>query len=64
MSVYYVLDAHYDKRADKIDDLWDFVLEGYADTAIKYLDLKPTSKLADIGGGTGAVAEIISRKAG
>ena len=44
--------------------MYDCIHEGFTDIAIKYLDLKPTDKLADIGGGTGAVAEMISKRTG
>ena len=53
---------HYDHLSQFYDRFYDN--ENAASVAIKYLDLQPEDKLADVGGGTGGVAEIIHKKVG
>ena len=53
---------HYDQLAKYYDQFHD----GDAVTmlAIEYLDLQPDDRVADIGGGTGSIAEVMHKKVG
>ena len=53
---------HYDRVSQSYDQFFDN--EAAATEVIKYLDLQPEDKLADVGGGTGAMAEILHKKVG
>ena len=53
---------HYDRLSQCYDQFYDN--ETVATLAIKYLDLQPEDRLADVGGGTGGVAEIIHKRVG
>ena len=53
---------HYDHLSQFYDRFYDN--ETAASVAIKYLDLQPEDRLADVGGGTGGVAELIYKRVG
>ena len=53
---------HYDRLSQCYDQFYDN--ETAAKEIIKYLDLQPEDRLVDVGGGTGAMAEVIHKKVG
>ena len=55
---------HYNSIARGYDDLHSHWISRCADLAVKWLAIQPQDKIADIGGGTGAVAEAIKMKCG
>ena len=55
---------HYDSIARGYDDLYSHWISRCADLAVKWLAIQPQDKIADIGGGTGAIAEAIKMKCG
>ena len=54
--------GHYDHMSQFYDQYFDN--ETAATMAIKYLNLQPEDRLADVGGGTGCIAEIIHKRVG
>ena len=59
----------YTEHYDHLSQFYDRVYgnentSSVASVAIKYLDLQPDDMLADVGGGTGGIAEIIHKKVG
>ena len=56
--------AHYDKIADNFDKFYRFWYDPMAEIVAKYLDLKPTDRVADIGAGTGGVAHSLWKNTG
>ena len=59
-----VSEYYNDVAANIYDDLWGFTYDYIAELAVKHLHLKPGDRLVDIGGGTGAISHLISKKAG
>ena len=55
---------HYDSIARGYDDLHRYWTSRCADLVVKWLAIQPQDKIADIGGGTGAIAEAIKMKCG
>ena len=55
---------HYNAIAKKYDDLFGFWYGPLATLLIPLLELNPDDKIADIGGGTGEMAERISLLSG
>ena len=55
---------HYNSIARGYDDLHRYWTSRCADLAVKWLAIQPQDKIADIGGGTGAIAEAIKMKCG
>ena len=53
---------HYDQLAHCYDEFNDN--EPAATLAIKYLDLQPEDRVADVGGGTGSIAEVMYKRVG
>ena len=53
---------HYDHLSQCYDQFYDN--EAAAKMVIKYLDLQPEDRLADVGGGTGGLAEAICKRVG
>ena len=62
--LFYVLVDHYDSLAKNYDDLHTHWTSRCAELAAKWLAIQSQDKIADIGGGTGAVAEAIKMRCG
>ena len=59
------MEEHYSRLADKYDDLYSYedgYAEEHASDIIKWLELKKTDILADIGGGTGKWSRLILKQ--
>lgn len=55
---------HFKEVANRYDELYGFVYEELSQLTVKHLQLKPKDLLADIGAGTGAISQLIWKKAG
>lgn len=55
---------HFKEVANRYDELYGFVYEELSQLTVKQLQLKPKDLLADIGAGTGAISQLIWKKAG
>ena len=62
--LYFLHSGHYRAVADKYDYFYKEYYEGLIPTLMKYLDLKPHHTVADIGSGTGFMAEKLFQKSG
>ena len=56
--------AHYDKISAQYDSFYEYRYQTFSELAVKWLDIVPSDRVADVGGGTGAVSELIARKVG
>ena len=56
--------AHYDQLAAQYDSFYWYTREAFSELAVKRLGIVPSDRVADVGGGTGAVSELIARKVG
>ena len=55
---------HYNNLEEKYDEFYRPFHSGVLDKALQHLNLQPDDRLVDIGGGTGALAEIMAERAG
>ena len=59
-----ILSDHYDNLEENYDEFYQPFHSGVLEKSLEHLKLQPDDRLVDVGGGTGALAETMSKRAG
>ena len=54
---------HYKKVAPKYDQFYNYIYSEQANITVRWLDLSPSDRLADVGGGTGGISTLVWKEA-